>query len=411
MVGANAPDIALDSGALEPSEPIAAWRVVSAAAQARAAAASVSTLDELVAACGSGLLTSAGDQTLDRHPYLQQVTSTSALVLFTTRDVGPDPVLKLTRPSGQPVELFATEADPQDASGHQRMARLTRLEPDTVYCYELDDWLSPVGFRTAPLSGSGAPVRFIAFGDSGGDRRELVLPAMARARFDLILHVGDIAYYDGSVGNFETKFFDTYAALLAHAPIFPASGNHEYLTRDAAPYRQVFALPENGGPDGVERWFSYDWGDVHFIALDTEQVGPVQAGWLEADLARNTLPWKVVYMHKPPYSSGVHGSSLDVRETFSPAFERFGVQLVLSGHDHDYERMNVMGGVTYVVTGGGGYSIRPITHSDFTAHIESTFQFMRGEVGPNELSLVAVDASGTEIDGTRIPRVPLVDPR
>ena len=85
-----------------------------------------------------------------------------------------------------------TEVDPADASGRQRIARIDGRSPDTVYCYTLDDWLSPVGFRTAPSASSDHAVRFIAFGDSGGDRRTLLVPELARARFDLSLHVGDL---------------------------------------------------------------------------------------------------------------------------------------------------------------------------------------------------------------------------
>ncbi len=220
--------------------------------------------------------------------------------------------------------------------------------------------------------------------------------------FDLMLHVGDIAYYDGSMANFEVKFFGTYAGLITHLPIFPASGNHEYITLGADPYRQVFALPENGAPEGIERWFSFDWGDVHFVGLDTELVADVQASWLERDLTSNTLPWTVVYMHKPPYSSGTHGSSLDVRGTFAPIFEQFGVQLVLSGHDHDYERTHGMVGVTYIVTGGGGFSTRRVGSSDFTAYSASVFHFLQAEVQDGQMLVRAVDTSGLVIDSTRI---------
>jgi hypothetical protein len=406
LLGGNAPGSTSEPGGMEP--PAFTTHDMHAAddsSEGASPSGATSTLDELSRACGSGVLTLAGDQALDRHPYLQQVTDTSALVLFTTRVVGPEPVLELRSADGEDLRRVETELDPSDATGRQRIARIGGLSPDTIYCYTLDDWLSPVGFRTAPSASSERSVRFIAFGDSGGERRGLLVPELARSRFDLILHVGDIAYWEGSLGDFEVEFFDTYASLLAHAAIFPASGNHEYGTPDAAAYRQVFALPENGGPDGIERWFSYDWSNVHFVALDTERVGPAQADWLEADLARNALPWTIVYFHRPPYSSGVHGGSGAVRATFVPSFERHGVQLVLSGHDHDYERTRPVGGVTYVVTGGGGYSIRRVGRGDVTAYSASAFHFLRVEVQQDELYLEAVDPSGAVIDATLIPRV------
>jgi calcineurin-like phosphoesterase family protein len=394
----ESPDAAAPAPLAGPSEP---------AAEAAALSPDVSSpVALLTAACGSGVLTAAGKRAIDRKPYLQQVTATSAAVLFTTRGLGLEPTLRLTGPAGSLVEVVPTEADPQDATGYQRLARLSNLEPNTVYCYEIEDWLTPVGFRTAPRAGTGVRVRFVVFGDSGGDSRGLLRPTMDRVPFDLMLHVGDIAYSDGSLANFEAKFFDTYSTLLEHVPIFPASGNHEYATAAAA-YRQVFALPENGAPDGLERWFSYDWGDIHFVALDTELVAAPQAAWLERDLTNNVLPWKVVYMHRPPYSSGSHGSSLGVREAFSPLFERFGVQLVLSGHDHDYERTKLIGGVTYIVTGGGGYSVRNVGSSEFTVYSQAVFHLVQAEVREDELLLRAIGASGEVIDETTIARVPL----
>jgi len=353
--------------------------------------------------CDSGQLTAAGREHVARRPYLQNVTPTSASVLFTTREPNEEAPLQLTAADGTSRSV-ATALDGADATGHQRRAVLGGLEPASVYCYRIADWTEPVAFRTAPRIGAGASVRFIAFGDSGGDSRENVRIAMDAVPFDLMLHVGDIAYERGKLSELESRFFATYADLLARSPVFAASGNHEYRTSDAAPYREVFELPDNGGSNGVERWFSFDWGDIHFVALDTERVGSEQAEWLERDLGRAALRWRVVYMHKPPYSSGFHGSSLSVREAFSPLFERFGVQLVLSGHDHDYERTDPIGGVTYIVTGGGGKTLRPVGSSDFTAHSESTFHFVHAELQGGTLRLRAIDTSGEVIDSVRISR-------
>jgi hypothetical protein len=359
--------------------------------------------EQLDLACGSGALTSSGEPLIYRKPYLQNVTSTSAVVLFTTREPVDIATLHVSLPGGTTRDV-ATEIDPADATGNQRRALLTELEPGTVHCYRVEDWTEPVGFRTAPRPGDEGTVRFLAFGDSGGESRELVRQGMDRVPFDLMLHAGDIAYMRGALSEFEQTFFQTYAELIARFPIFPASGNHDHWTADAAPYRQVFALPENGAPDGLERWFSFDWGSVHFIALDTELVGSAQADWLERDLSLNTLPWKIAYLHKPPYSSGAHGSSLDVRAAFSPLFERFHVQLVIAGHEHDYERTRPIAGVTYVVSGAGGFGLRVVGTSDFTAYSEAAFHFLHGELSGDALWLRAIDPSGGVLDSVRIAR-------
>lgn len=353
-------------------------------------------------ACGPMLLTRTGAEHLRRRPYLQNVSATEAFVLFSTVEPQKPVVIELSGADGS--RIVPTLADPADPTGRQRFARLSGLRSGTSYCYQLADWTQPIRFRTAPPAHGPGPVRFIAFGDSGGDSRERVRRQLALYSFDLLLHVGDISYPSSTLANLEVKFFDTYAGLLSNAPIFPASGNHEYWADGAAPFRQVFALPENGGPSGGERWYSFDWGPVHFVALDTERVGAEQAQWLDRDLEQSALPWTIVYMHRPPFSSGSHGGAADVRDTFTPLFEKHAVPLVLSGHDHDYERTHPIRGVTYVVTGGGGYNVRPVGSSDFTARSLSIFHFVRAEVTEQAILLQAIDTEGGAFDSVSIPQ-------
>jgi 3',5'-cyclic AMP phosphodiesterase CpdA len=218
-----------------------------------------------------------------------------------------------------------------------------------------------------------------------------------------MLILGDVAYEDGTLEQFEHNVFDVYQDLFRSFPVFPISGNHEYETADAAAFREVFVLPENGGPAGVERWYSYDWGPIHFVALDTELVNAEQQAWLDADLAATTQPWKVVYLHKPPFSSGVHGSDLAVRDRFVPTFVRHGVQLVLAGHDHDYERTDVLDGITYVVSGGGGRGTRGVGSSSWTAFSVEVLHFLLVRTQGERMLVHAIDATGREFDSTVIP--------
>jgi predicted MPP superfamily phosphohydrolase len=206
------------------------------------------------------------------------------------------------------------------------------------------------------------------------------------------VHVGDIAYEEGSLAQFEESFFGAYGPLLRHFPVFPVAGNHEYRTDDAAPYCQVFDLPNN------ERWYSYEWGDVHFVGIDTERVGEEQLAWLEDDLAAAEAPWKIAYLHRPLYSSSNHGSDMDLRAELAPLFERRGVSLVLQGHDHDYERSKPQDGVVYVVSGGGGRGTYGAGTSDFTAFSVGVIHFLYIEVQRDVLALHAIDATGREFD-------------
>lgn len=362
----------------------------------------------MIAACGEGRV--KVEDAIARLPYVQQVTDASATVLWTAVQDTPMELL-VTRPDGTRVRSHLSAVDgaarPRDA--HQHVARVRDLEPGTTYCYEirLGDTIlvGRTGFRTAPAA-SGAPVTFTVVGDMGsGDVDQFhVLEHLESVPFDLILTVGDNAYDDGALAELEAHFFDVYAPILRSIPVFPTAGNHDYRTDDAAPFREVFALPENGAPDGHERWYSFDWGDVHFVALDTELAGPAQAEWLDLDLADNDRPWTVVYGHRPPYSSGAHGGSASVRQTFGPIFERHAVPLVLAGHDHDYERTEPIDGTVYVVTGGGGRGTRGVGSSSWTAYSEDVLHFLWGRVEGDRLELHAIDASGREFDSVVIRR-------
>jgi len=362
--------------------------------------------------CGDGAFHQAGRAHLVRAPYLQQVTAHSALVLFTSGSREPV-TIDVTRPQAQSADagapLVASVLAKKDESARLRnawqgVARLDGLESGTLYCYSLRGLTSPAGFVTAPERGTDVPVRFVAFGDSGdgGPGQHAVLDQMSRVPFDFLTHTGDLAYTRGGLREIETYVFNVYAPLFKSYSFFPASGNHDYGTDDAAPFRQVFALPENGGPAGRERYYSFDWGYVHLTVLDTERVGPEQAAWLDADLAASRARWNIVYGHRPPFSSGRHGSARDVQRTFVPILQRHHVPLVLSGHEHDYERTRPIGGVTYIVTGGGGRQARSVGRSDFTAISVSTLHFVYVEADHNELLLRAIDASGREFDSVRI---------
>ena len=365
-----------------------------------------SPLEELQAACGSGGMTEAG-AVVHRQPYLQQVTATSAMLGWVTMSPAGEHVA-VTRPDGTAVMSApaVVQRSAQRSSGETQMwATLTGLLPDTIYCYALANgapMTERVGMRTAPDATSTAPVKFLAFGDSGGGGADQLAlrDQMLDVPYGLIVHTGDVAYDDGTIGEYEDNVFGVYAEQFKSLPFYPAAGNHDYKTLQGAPFDDVFALPG----DGVAKWYSYDWGKVHFAALDTEADYAAQAAWLDADLAATAAPWKIVYLHRPPYSSGNHGSDMALRNLLAPVAEKHHVQLVLAGHDHDYERMKPQNGVAYVVTGGGGRGTYDVGSSSFTAFSESVIHFVQVEVGTDELVLHAIDATGQEFDSMVVPR-------
>ena len=208
-------------------------------------------------------------------------------------------------------------------------------------------------------------VRFAVIGDYGsGNQAEAEVADLVKSWDpDLIITTGDNNYPDGeadtideNIGQFFHEFIFPYTGSYgAGAPenrFFPSLGNHDWHTPDAQPYLDYFTLPGN------ERYYDFTWGPVHFFAVDSDSREPdgvgrssQQAVWLQNRLAVSTSAWNIVYFHHAPFSSGMHG---DVDWMQWP-FAEWGVDAVLSGHDHTYERM-LRDGIIYFVNGLGGMS-------------------------------------------------------
>jgi hypothetical protein len=372
--------------------------------------------------------------TVVRQPYLQSMTSTSAAVVWTTREAGPASVtVSSTGSSPRTIsassQLFATATTGLPANYYQHIARITGLSAATTYEYDIlvggvDANPGTDSFKTAPSSASSA-VRFIAFGDSGvGSTAQQQLSARIKAEsFDFALHGGDLAYGvssgtgPGTYKTLEDWFFTIYKDWLRSKPMFPSIGNHDSNSsnNDGQHYLDAFVLPENGGDgafaDHAERYYSFDYGPVHVVVLDTELAfqdttrRSAQLAWLNADLDATSRPWKVAVFHRAPYSSGgEHGSDLTVRNAFGPVFENHDVQLVLSAHEHDYERTKAINGVTYVVTGGGGAPLYAAGTASFTAASASRFHYVRGDASECTLKLDAVGTDGSVFDTVSLSR-------
>ena len=362
---------------------------------------------EAVRTACNDVTSKASPSAIKRQPYLQQVTTESALVGWVTTEPGSAHVT-LSDPAGTVLAStpgIVEQYSMRTAAENQMWSKLGGLSAASIYCYEVgneSELTTRTGFKTAPAPDDPAPVRFLAFGDSGGGGADqyALLEQMYSVPYDLMIHTGDLAYDTGTIAQFEDNVFGVYADLFRNIPFFPAAGNHDYDTLRGAPFRGVFNLPGDSG----EKWYSYDWGRVHFAALDTEADYATQAKWLDDDLAATNLPWKIVYLHKPLYSSGTHGSDLALRSLLEPVLQKHNVQLVLAGHDHNYERMKPQHGITHVVTGGGGVGTRPVGVSGFTEFSHDVIHFVYVEVGVDELVLHAIDGMGTEFDSVVVPR-------
>lgn len=218
-------------------------------------------------------------------------------------------------------------------------------------------------YTPAPEPTASPQARFVVIGDFGsGDANAAAVAALVLAWGpEFILTTGDNNYpsgaaetIDANVGQFYAGFIGGYQGGYGEGSevnrFFPVLGNHDWDTPGAQPYLDYFSLPGN------ERYYDFVWGPVHFFMLDSDSREPDgigrssrQAAWLQARLAVSSAPWQVVVMHHPPYSSSQSGDNPPVQWPFA----EWGVDLLLAGHAHVYERLE-LDGLTHITNGLGG---------------------------------------------------------
>ena len=349
------------------------------------------------------LIVFASGPTLTRGPYVQSVTATSAIVIWRT-DVASD-----SRIEYGTGDYANSIADPTPTTEH--VITLTDLITGTVVTYRVLS--GEVELATGSFHTAAAPdqvFRFGVIGDSGigSAAQQQVADRLVALSPDLVLHTGDVIYPSGQTSGFDPFFFQIYQTLLQHAPMFLTLGNHDYGTASGQPYLDAFYLPHNN-PANSEKYYSFDWGNAHFTALDFND-GPSQAqlDWLQADLAATDQLWKFVVYHQAIYSSGPHGYEpyvIGKREVLAPIFEANQVDVVFNGHDHDYERTQSINGVVYIVSGGGGASLYNVTPQTFSAYAESAYHAVVVDVDGCTLNLQAVKPDGTVFDALTLNKV------
>jgi hypothetical protein len=317
-----------------------------------------------------------------RAPYLQSPTETAITIAWRTAADAPSRVCWGSSPDA------LVNAAGSGAAELRHAVRITGLSPATRYHYAVGGGSCPPPtpgdardtFQTAPPRGSRAPFRMWIVGDSGtgGARQDAVTDAMIAAtadrRPDLYLHMGDMAYSSGLEAEFDTRFFAMYEDVLRNVPCWPTMGNHEGINADSAtesgPYYDAYILPTDGSagglPSGTEAYYSFDWGNAHFVVLDSHDSPRAPDGamltWLDDDLAAADATWLVAYFHHPPYTDGSHDSDterqlIDMRQNAGPILEAHGVDLVLACHSHIYERSWLLRGAFDTPTTAAGHVV------------------------------------------------------
>ena len=251
-------------------------------------------------------------------------------------------------------------------------------------------------------AGADMRLRVAVAGDVGhpSPQLEATVAAMMRAArtrpFDALVLLGDNVYPDGDPERLDEAVLRPFTPILSQgARLLPVLGNHDVQAgKDDVLVRRL-------GMPG--RWYACLLGDVLFVGLDsTRPDDREQQAWLEDTLSGNPASWTVVALHHPPYSAGWHGSDLAVRAAFEPTFRRFAVDLVLAGHEHDYQRSNILGGTIYVISGAATH-LRPTARAEFTGAAFSTHHFLDLHVVGPVLHLHAIDHAGRIFDSLALP--------
>lgn len=343
---------------------------------------------------------------LVRGPYLQSGTTTNILIRWrTSRETDSRVQFGLA-----PHALLWSVEDAALTKDHS--LTLTNLLPDTEYFYAVGNSETNYAggpeyhFFTAPTNTR--PVRIWALSDYGttdnpygyeensAGVRDAYYAYTGSRRTDVWLTMGDNSQYTGMDADYQTEVFDIYPAMLRQNVIWPTIGNHDAAYFPTSfDYLDIFSPPtqgEAGGiPSNTKFYYSYDYANIHFVSLDSITAYPrtneAMLAWLERDLAANTKDWLIAYWHAPPYTYGTHnsdnpadtwGAMVDMREVVLPILEAHGVDLVLNGHSHVYER-------SYLLDGHYGYGrdLRPEMIKDSgTGQSEDTGAYLKSGVGP-----------------------------
>lgn len=328
-------------------------------------------------------------QSVVRGPYLQTATDTSVIICWRTSATTDSKVWYGLSPDAleDSVDLANAVTD--------HTVKIDGLSAYTRYYYAIGHSAGILAggdslhtFITSPVAGDTIPLRFWVLGDCGtadGNAaavRDAYYNYAGTTYTQGILMLGDNAYNSGTDAEYQAAVFEMYDSLLIQSPLWPTPGNHDYgsgadATTQTGPYYDIFVLPKNGEAGGLasgtEAYYSFDIGNVHFISLDSHDSDRSPGGdmltWLENDLLSTLQEWIIVIWHHPPYTKGSHDSDsegrlIDMRENVLPILETHGVDLVMTGHSHSYERSILINGhyghsstfdsATMVVQGGDG---------------------------------------------------------
>jgi Calcineurin-like phosphoesterase/Purple acid Phosphatase, N-terminal domain len=328
-------------------------------------------------------------------PYLQSVLQESAVIMWHSGTAAPGRV-----EFGEGATLDRRAAETGADRVHE--VRLTGLKAGTRYRYRVvwgQNASDVYSFHTAPPAGT-RRFRLALYGDNRTQPpiHHAIAQRVLAERPDLVLNTGDLVAAGTREELWEPQFFGPARELLREIPYWTCLGNHE---QNGAPYYRYFSLPNN------EAYYSFDYANAHIIALDSNQpydAGSPQYRWLEEDLKKARADWKIVFFHHPMFSAHPTRSINATRWAWEPLFLKYGVNLVLTGHDHHYQRCRPIGSmdgeaITYHFTsGGGGAPLYPVEKKPWTAVTQSVHNYMVLDFDGRKVHGKAVTDEGKQID-------------
>lgn len=310
-------------------------------------------------------------QTINRGPYLQMVTTSSIYVQWRTTTSTNSRVWYGTSPNN----LNQILSSGTNVTNHSIL--ITGLTANTTYYYAVGNSSGQMAggdenhyFKTSPPANANQTIRAWVLGNAGNDIddqtevRDAFYNYIGNNHIDLMLLLGDNAYDDGTDNEYQEHWFENmYEDRLINSVMWSAYGNRDANSADSetqtGPYYNIFNFPKNaqagGVPSGTESYYSFDYGNIHFISIDSEdddyyELGSPMLDWLADDINSTDKPWKVAIFHHPPYTgtgnneSNTHPNETAMRENVLPIIEAAGVDLVLSSHHHSYQRSFLING-------------------------------------------------------------------
>ncbi|BAY28011.1 metallophosphoesterase [Calothrix sp. NIES-2100] len=243
-------------------------------------------------------------------------------------------------------------------------------------------------------------LRFVSVADTGTGAKGQY--AVARAMtlyhqqnpYDLVVLAGDNIYNNGEIEKIGDVFERPYQDLLKQGVKFQAClGNHDIRTANGDLEVKYPGFNMKG------RYYTFSRGNVQFFALDTNGNADWenQLTWLKKELSLSKAAWKVVFGHHPIYASGVYGSNPEFIKTFTPLFQKYGVQLYINGHEHHYERTRSINGTTYLICGAGA-GHRPVGKNEWTEYSTSDLSFAAYEVYADRIELSGIGTDNRVFD-------------